>query len=49
MMIKELKKGNKAPYKGYLLGVKEYQNYQLLQTYIPLFQQQLKEFKEELQ
>ena len=45
-MIKELKKGNKAPYKGYLLGVNEYQDYQRLKELAPLFIKQVQEIKE---
>ena len=44
--IKELKKGNKAPYKGYLLGVNEYQDYQRLKELAPLFIKQVQEIKE---
>ena len=45
-MVTELKKGNKAPYKGYLLGVHEYQDYQKLKEVVPVFRKQLQDFKE---
>ena len=45
-MIKELKKGNKAPYKGYLLGIHEYQDYQKLKELVPKFMKELQEIKE---
>ena len=45
-MITEIKKGNKAPYKGYLLGKNEYRDYQKLKKLVPEFMKQLKEYKE---
>ncbi len=45
-MITEIKKGNKAPYKGYLLGQNEYNDYQKLKKMVPEFMKKLKELGE---
>ena len=34
-MVYELKKGNKAPYRGFLLGVNEYQRYIKMKELMP--------------
>ena len=46
IMVTELKKGNKAQYHGFLLGVHEYEDYLKLKSMVPKFLQQLKELKE---
>ena len=45
-MIKEIKKGNKASYNGYLLGIQEYEDYMRLKELAPQFIKQLKDIKE---
>lgn len=45
-MIKEIKKGNKASYNGYLLGIHEYEDYMKLKELAPLFMKQLQDIKE---
>lgn len=45
-MVKEMQKGNKSPYHGYLLGVHEYEDYLRLKELAPLFMKQLKDIKE---
>lgn len=45
-MVKEIKKGNKASYNGYLLGVHEYEDYMRLKELAPIFMKNLKELKE---
>lgn len=45
-MIKEIKKGNKAAYNGYLLGIHEYEDYQRLKKLVPKFMQTMQELKE---
>ena len=44
-MIKQLNKGNKAPYKGFLLGVKEYQDYLELKDMMPSILKSLESLK----
>ena len=46
-MIKEIKKGNKAPYKGYLLGKKEYIEYQKLKEIVPKTIETIKELRDD--
>ena len=46
-MIREIKKGNKAPYKGYLIGMKEYQEYQKLKEIIPQTIETIKELRDD--
>lgn len=46
IMVTEMKKGNKAQYHGFLLGVHEYEDYMRLKQMVPKFLQQLKELKE---
>ena len=41
-MIKQLNKGCKAPYKGFLLGADEYEDYMELKDMIPLLVKELK-------
>ena len=43
VMIKEIKKGNKASYNGYLLGMHEYEEYQRLKKLVP---EMFKEFQQ---
>ena len=45
-MVIEMKKGNKAQYHGFLLGVREYEDYMRLKQMVPKFLQQLQELKE---
>jgi len=45
-MVIEMKKGNKAQYHGFLLGVREYEDYMRLKQMVPKFLQQVKELKE---
>lgn len=45
-MIKEIKKGNKASYNGYLIGIHEYEEYQILKEMIPQVREYLKQIKE---
>lgn len=45
-MIKEIKKGNKASYNGYLLGIHEYEDYMKLKKLVPKFLETLQEIKE---
>lgn len=42
-MVKEVKKGNKVPYHGYLLGISEYEKYQLFDKIAPHFLEYLQE------
>ena len=44
-MIKPIKKGGTASYKGYLLGLKEYNEYQELKQLVPKFIQAVQELK----
>ena len=46
IMVTEMKKGHKAQYHGFLLGVHEYEDYMRLKQMVPKFLQQLKELKE---
>ena len=39
IMVKEVKKGNKVPYKGFLLNVGEYQEYKKMLEIFPAFQE----------
>ena len=34
-MVKELQKGNKVPYRGYLLNISEYEKYKKMQELLP--------------
>lgn len=45
--MKQIKKGNKAPYNGYLLGVKEYEAYKAMKEIIPLAQEVIQSNKGE--
>lgn len=45
-MIKQIKKGKKASYNGYLLGIQEYEDYQRLKKLVPECMKQLQEIRE---
>lgn len=46
-MIKQIKKGNKASYNGYLLGVHEYEEFEHLKKMMPKMIELLKTLRSE--
>ena len=45
--MKELRQGVKAPFHGFLLGVKEYEKYRMLKELAPQLVEKVKEIKED--